>query len=102
MRRAVFPALMLVAVACGGSPAAETAPTTVVSSTAAVTTTVGTTVPATTISAGTTSEATTTTVPRVRPEGRDAPDFTLALGEGGLFTLSEDHRPVFLLFWAEW
>lgn len=33
---------------------------------------------------------------------RIAPDFTLQLGNGGRFTLSEEQRPVFLVFWAEW
>lgn len=31
-----------------------------------------------------------------------APDFTLALGDGGSFTLSEGAKPVYLVFWAEW
>jgi hypothetical protein len=31
-----------------------------------------------------------------------APDFTLSLGDGGRFTLSQENRPVFLVFWAEW
>jgi len=31
-----------------------------------------------------------------------APDFTLALGSGGAFTLSESEKPVYLVFWAEW
>ena len=31
-----------------------------------------------------------------------APDFTLALGDGGTFVLSEEARPVYLVFWAEW
>lgn len=31
-----------------------------------------------------------------------APDFTLDLGEGGTYTLSEGARPVYLVFWAEW
>jgi len=34
-----------------------------------------------------------------RPE---APDFTLELGDGGTYTLSEGERPVYLVFWAEW
>jgi hypothetical protein len=35
--------------------------------------------------------------------GRDpAPDFTLQLGEGGSYTLSEGESPVYLVFWAEW
>jgi hypothetical protein len=37
------------------------------------------------------------------PTGREsAPDFTLALHGGGSYTLSEENRPVYLLFWAEW
>jgi len=31
-----------------------------------------------------------------------APDFTLGLGDGGTFVLSEEARPVYLVFWAEW
>ena len=41
--------------------------------------------------------ASETTVP-----SNSAPDFTLVLGNGDTFTLSEEQRPVFLLFWAEW
>lgn len=35
-------------------------------------------------------------------EREPAPDFTLALGDGGSFTLSESDKPVYLVFWAEW
>ncbi|HUG75626.1 MAG TPA: TlpA disulfide reductase family protein [Acidimicrobiia bacterium] len=45
-------------------------------------------------------EATTTT--RVTPEGDPAPDFTLALDGGGSFSLSDETKPVLLVFWAEW
>jgi hypothetical protein len=31
-----------------------------------------------------------------------APDFTLELGDGGSYTLSERDKPVYLVFWAEW
>lgn len=31
-----------------------------------------------------------------------APDFALELGGGGTFVLSEEARPVFMVFWAEW
>jgi hypothetical protein len=31
-----------------------------------------------------------------------APDFALGLGDGGTFVLSEEARPVYLVFWAEW
>ncbi|MEX1038554.1 MAG: hypothetical protein WDZ96_06845 [Acidimicrobiia bacterium] len=62
----------------------------------------------TTTVAGTTStpgsEDTTTTVGDT-PTTSDrelAPDFTLELGEGGSYTLSDGARPVYLVFWAEW
>jgi ABC-type enterochelin transport system substrate-binding protein len=49
---------------------------------------------------------TTTTAPpetTATTSGRPlAPDFTLDLGEGGTYTLSEGERPVYLVFWAEW
>ncbi len=31
-----------------------------------------------------------------------APQFTLDLGDGGTFSLEEETRPVFMVFWAEW
>ncbi len=31
-----------------------------------------------------------------------APDFTLSLGGGGSYTLSEGTKPVYMIFWAEW
>jgi hypothetical protein len=31
-----------------------------------------------------------------------APEFTLELGEGGTYTLSEGEKPVYMVFWAEW
>lgn len=31
-----------------------------------------------------------------------APDFTLVLGDGGQYTLSEGTKPVYMIFWAEW
>jgi type IV pilus biogenesis protein CpaD/CtpE len=31
-----------------------------------------------------------------------APDFTLALADGGEFRLSAEQRATFLVFWAEW
>jgi len=45
----------------------------------------------------------TTTAPPVIVEGPPAPDYTLALGVGGgEFTLSEEQKPVYMVFWAEW
>jgi hypothetical protein len=38
------------------------------------------------------------------PDGPAAPDFTLALGEDRTetFTLSQEAKPVYMVFWAEW
>lgn len=108
VRHALLLALTLLvaygAAACGEAPAATTVTTTASTSptTTEATTVAPDTIPGSIAPTTTVAPVTTTTVPRVRPEGRDAPDFTLALSEGGSFTLSEEHRPVFLLFWAEW
>lgn len=51
--------------------------------------------PATTAIPGTTGAPLTTTA-------ATAPDFALALGDGGTFRLSEEQKPVYLVFWAEW
>jgi hypothetical protein len=65
-------------------------------------------IPETTEATPAPSQATTTTavadppVTTAAPSGDPAPDFTLALGEGGSFTLSEEQKPVYLVFWAEW
>lgn len=37
-----------------------------------------------------------------RPQGPAAPDFELALGTGGSFSLSAEQKPVYMVFWAEW
>ncbi len=69
----------------------------------------------TTVTAGG-DPASTTTGPSTTPPGEEttstqgqpahdrelAPDFTLALAEGGTYTLSEGSKPVYLVFWAEW
>ncbi len=63
-----------------------------------------TTLPAAEVSA-TESAPDTTTAPAVPATTSDrplAPDFTLELGEGGTYTLSEGEKPVYLVFWAEW
>ncbi|HKY47206.1 MAG TPA: hypothetical protein VJQ79_04390 [Acidimicrobiia bacterium] len=52
--------------------------------------------PTPTVSASTSSSTSVTEV------GDAAPDFTLALGDGGTFVLSQEARPVYLVFWAEW
>lgn len=97
--RLALVALALVVSACGGDAAPDPSPTTTMTTPVVDSTVVATTAPGAT---PTTAVAPSTTRVRVRPEGEVAPDFSLALGEGGTFTLSEETRPVFLLFWAEW
>ena len=83
MRRRIAPlglALALLGSACGDGAVEET------------------TSSSTTVAPTTTIPETTTTI-----SGRPiAPDFTLELGDGGSYTLSEGARPVYLVFWAEW
>jgi len=94
VRRLVI-ALALVAAACGGSAATTPDPS-------------GDTAVAATPSSDSTSDAggdstsSGDSTDRVRPDGPDAPEFTLALGEGGSFTLSQEQKPVYMVFWAEW
>lgn len=50
-------------------------------------------------------EETTTTAapaPAVVVDGPPAPDFALALDDGRGFILSEEQKPVYMVFWAEW
>jgi thiol-disulfide isomerase/thioredoxin len=85
MRRGAIVAVVAIVVgACAGRAAPDT-------------TTPGGIAPPTTVSGG--DGAPTTRLP---PDGDPAPDFTLVLGEGGEFTLSEAGTPVHLVFWAEW
>lgn len=75
-----------------GDPPATTAPA---ASTPATSATTAAPVPTTRVPAG----SVTTSIADDRPE---APDFSLDLGDGGTFVLSEETRPVFMVFWAEW
>lgn len=87
-------ALGLLTAACGGG--SESASTLGTSSTS------GTQAP------GSTSSSTSTLPPSTAPpstlvaDGPAAPDFTLDLGSGGRFTLSDEQKPVYMVFWAEW
>jgi len=96
MRRAslLIAVFALVAAAC--SSGADDAPFT--SDSGSVTTSPVTTSPVTT------SPVTTSAAGEAAPplDGPPAPDFTLALGDGGEFTLSAEQKPVYLIFWAEW
>jgi hypothetical protein len=47
-------------------------------------------------------DPTTTAAPAVVVDGPPAPDFALALDDGRGFILSEEQRPVYMVFWAEW
>ncbi|MDP2622447.1 MAG: hypothetical protein Q8Q29_01455 [Actinomycetota bacterium] len=91
-------ALAAAACAAGGSAGPATAPSTTVGTTTGNTTGESTTTGPSTTEPG----AATSTTLRVRPEGQAAPDFTLALGEGGEFSLSGEQKPVYMVFWAEW
>ncbi len=55
---------------------------------------------------GTGADASVTTVPgssgEAKAEGPDAPNFTLALASGDSFTLYDEQKPVYMIFWAEW
>ncbi len=35
-------------------------------------------------------------------EGPSAPNFTMALASGDSFTLYDEQKPVYMIFWAEW
>ena len=92
MRRALLILVFaLVAGACGGADDAST-PTAV----------------PTTASSGTTAGGEGTTAPDAfeEPEvlagAEPASDFSLALGDGGEFSLSDEQKPVYMVFWAEW
>ncbi len=59
--------------------------------------------PSTTADGGPTPTTSEPDSPPTTDSGRPvAPDFTLELGEGGEYTLSEGSRPVYMVFWAEW
>ncbi len=93
-RSGVLCLLVLVVAACAG----ESGTTTSIADPGA--TTVATSNSTTTLGTGETTSSsgeTTTTSDREL-----APDFTLELGDGGTYTLSEGARPVYLVFWAEW
>lgn len=92
-------AIALVVAAC--SPAGEDAPSTSFpEGTATAPSTAPGTQPETTEPPSTsTSIAEATGSTSDRPL---APDFTLELGDGGTYTLSEGDKPVYLVFWAEW
>lgn len=46
------------------------------------------------------SESSTTSGPSF--DGPPAPDFELLLADGSTFRLSDEAKPVYMIFWAEW
>jgi hypothetical protein len=93
----VLSVVAVVLVACGSATGGVA--TTITSDAELETTTaLPTTAPSEAPSA-TTAEAQTSTTLSDRPI---APDFTLELGTGGSYTLSQSEKPVYLVFWAEW
>lgn len=90
--------MALVGAACAGASSADAPSTGETRVTAGSSTS---TSPSTT---GDETPPTTDEVPAARPEGPLAPDFTLDLGADGAetFVLSEEAKPVYMIFWAEW
>ena len=96
--------LLLAGTACGGGSSPIGAGSTSTAPRGSDPSTTSTSPTSTISSAPTTGEgsespSTTSTVLDDRPV---APDFALDLGTGGTFVLSEETRPVYLVFWAEW
>lgn len=95
MRKVLLVVFVLVATAC------STSGDTVGSGTEAPPATTGGT--ASTTSDGSSGSTSTPPGETTTTSGRQtAPDFTLELGDGGTYTLSEGEKPVYMVFWAEW
>lgn len=52
--------------------------------------------------ASATTPSTSSDRPAPDPSRQLAPDFSLELANGSTFVLSEETRPVYMVFWAEW
>ena len=97
-RGALIAALVLTVAACGGDGGAiATNP-----STTATTGAPSSTAPTVTTGGAETSTTASTTEPAPQVEGPAAPDFVLALADGSSFSLTDEQKPVYLVFWAEW
>lgn len=98
--------LTLVTAACSGAAVDDDGPTTsTVTGVDEPTTTTAGSSPTTGETTGTTGGDDDTTDATEAPPTSDrpsAPDFTLELGTGGEYTLSDSDNPVYLVFWAEW
>lgn len=98
-------AVALVLAACGDT-ADESAATTTTTPDVAVVTDDSATAAAPTTAASAEDETETTAAPADDAvpsfDGPPAPDFELALADGSTFVLSDEQKPVYLVFWAEW
>jgi hypothetical protein len=101
-------AFALAVAACGDSTGSEDGATTPPPADAPASTAApegGGAADTTVTTAGESDGDTTSTAPAAPPpvvDGPDAPDFSLALGSGETFVLSDEQKPVYLVFWAEW
>jgi len=99
-------AIGLVASACGGSPSSsDSSEATAAPTTAAVERTDPPSSQAPDTEARSASEAPPVSeAPSVSPSftGPPAPDFDLALANGGTFSLTDEQKPTYVVFWAEW
>lgn len=108
--RKLLVAFALVLAACGGSsteqaaaPALEGDESTSSTAVTPSSTTAATSVPQVSPDAGSVAvDEPADAVSRPRPEGPDAPDFILTLGQGGEFSPSAEDKPIYMVFWAEW
>lgn len=91
---------MVLAAGCGGTITQDTGTTTVASDT--TTTAPPATDTSTTEAPSTTEDPDPDSTTRPTSDRPVAPDFSLELGDGGVYTLSEGEKPVYLVFWAEW
>jgi hypothetical protein len=104
MRRIGLPLLVfaLGAASCSGTEASSE---TIVSTTTTEGRVTTSTMEAETSDPETSTTAATTATTEAAPpalDGPPAPDFTLALADGTDFVLSEEQKPVYMVFWAEW
>ena len=100
-------AMALVAAACSGGEATETVPSSSVATTEAASPgTTATQAPANDVTTSFVATPETPETPETAPALPDdappAPDFTLALDDGSEFVLSDEQKPVYVVFWAEW
>ncbi|MGZ5384521.1 MAG: TlpA family protein disulfide reductase [Acidimicrobiia bacterium] len=99
IQRIALPATMMLAVAAcagDGEAAATSAPTSATTTSQAPSSTTGA------IGDGEPTPTTGTMPETPQVEGPAAPDFVFALGDGTSFSLSDEQKPVYLVFWAEW